>query len=71
MLRTIVRQEFKKNLKESDPIRVEALKSNAVRALTNYLMLESSNKDARLKDRIKTFNKEESRSLREQHDHNP
>ena len=47
----------------SDPVTVEALKSNAVRALTNYLMLESSNKDQKLRDRIAEFNKVEFDSL--------
>jgi hypothetical protein len=56
-LRKIVRGEFKRNSAVEDPAAVEALKSNAVRALTNYLMLESSNKDEKLKERISDFNR--------------
>lgn len=62
-LRVIVRNEFKKNMSVTDPTTVAALKSNAVRALTNYLMLESSNKDQKLRDRIAEFNKVEFDSL--------
>lgn len=62
-LRKIVRNEFKKNKEIVDPVAVEALKSNAVRALTNYLMLESSNKDEKLKERISAFSKGEMLSV--------
>lgn len=54
-LRRVVRLEFRKNRAEMDPARVDALKSNAVRALANYLMLEAASKDPRLQDRITAF----------------
>jgi mannose/cellobiose epimerase-like protein (N-acyl-D-glucosamine 2-epimerase family) len=54
-LRRVVRAEFRKHRAETDPSRVEALKSNAVRALANYLMLEAASKDQRLQDRISAF----------------
>jgi hypothetical protein len=54
-LRRVVRGEFRKHRAETDPVRVEALKSNAVRALANYLMLEAASKDPRLQDRVTAF----------------
>jgi len=40
-LRRIVGGEFRKNMKEEDPERIEALKGNAIRALSNYLMVRA------------------------------
>lgn len=48
MLRGIVKKEFIKNAAVEDPVKVESLKSNAIRGLANYLMMESTAKDARL-----------------------
>jgi hypothetical protein len=48
-LKGLIRNEFQKNLQLSDPVVVETLKSNAIRGLANYLMMESANKDPRLK----------------------
>jgi hypothetical protein len=62
-LRTLVRGEFKKNAAVTDKTKVEALKSNAIRALANYLMLESSNKDDRLRDKMAQFSKSEVRGI--------
>jgi hypothetical protein len=45
-----------KNQNESEPAKVEALKGNAIRALTNYLMMESSLKDAKLKEHSQNLN---------------
>ncbi len=42
---------------------MEGLKSNAVKALANYLMLESAQKDQRLKQVSNQFYKNESREL--------
>lgn len=50
-LRRIVGGEFRKNAKVSDEATITALKSNAIRALANYLMIESSAKDARFNKR--------------------
>jgi len=41
-LRRIVGGEFRKNMKEEDPGRIDALKGNAMRALSNYLMVSPS-----------------------------
>mmetsp|Transcript_14954 Transcript_14954/g.16186 ORF Transcript_14954/g.16186 Transcript_14954/m.16186 type:complete len:110 (+) Transcript_14954:33-362(+) len=47
-LRGIIRNEFRKNMQVSDPALIENLKSNAIRGLANYLMIESTAKDKRL-----------------------
>ena len=44
-IKRIVKAEFRKNGWEKDTSRVDALKSNAIRGLANYLMLESMQKD--------------------------
>jgi hypothetical protein len=62
-LKKIVRGEFKKNAKVEDPATVEGLKSNAVKALANYLMLESSQKDGRFKQLSNQFYKNEAKDL--------
>jgi hypothetical protein len=54
-LRKLVRIEFIKNKDESDESKIKALKNNAVRALTNYLMMESSMKDQRLRDKANVY----------------
>jgi len=43
----MIRSEFKKNMNEIDPVKIEALKGAAIRALATYLMMESSAKDER------------------------
>lgn len=47
-IKGIIRNEFRKNMKVTDPVLIENLKSNAIRGLANYLMMESSNKDQKL-----------------------
>lgn len=56
-LRKIVKGEFVKNAKVGDPVRIDALKSNAIRALANYLMMESANKDKKFQNIANTFTK--------------
>ncbi|KAJ1407032.1 hypothetical protein B484DRAFT_307577, partial [Ochromonadaceae sp. CCMP2298] len=46
-LQQVVRIEFKRNAAVAEEAAVEKLKSNAVRGLSNYLMMESSSKDER------------------------
>jgi hypothetical protein len=50
-----VRNEFKKNAKLTDEAVIEKLKSNAVRGLSNYLMMESAAKDERFQKQSKAF----------------
>ncbi|RLN74000.1 hypothetical protein BBJ28_00009000, partial [Nothophytophthora sp. Chile5] len=50
----LVRREFEKGRSETDPDKIEALKSKyvrfAIRGLSNYLVLANSSKDQRLRD---------------------
>jgi hypothetical protein len=62
-LRKIVKNEFLKNAKVDDPVKIDSLKSNAVRGLANYLMIESTNKDQRLQQFANTFAKKEASGL--------
>lgn len=64
-LRTIVRGEFKRNSVQTDPVVIEGLKSNAIKALANYLMLESAQKDPRFKMTSNNFTKRESDGLKD------
>lgn len=54
-IRNVVRNEFRKNAKLEDPAQIENLKSGAVRALTNYLMIQSINKDQKLQKNANRF----------------
>mmetsp|Transcript_6568 Transcript_6568/g.9929 ORF Transcript_6568/g.9929 Transcript_6568/m.9929 type:complete len:97 (+) Transcript_6568:38-328(+) len=51
-IRSIVRNEFKKNKDVTDPKHVEVLKGSATRALSNYLFYESGMKDKKLKPKM-------------------
>ena len=44
--------QFKANAKEKDPTKIEALKSDAIRALSNYMVYQSAQKDTRLQKAI-------------------
>lgn len=63
-LKSIVRNEFKKNAAVKDEATIERLKSNAVRGLSNYLMMESSTKDARFQQQSKAFVQREVDSIK-------
>jgi len=67
-LTQIVRGEFRRNAKETDPARIESLKSNAIRALANYLMIESSSRDERFKDRAASYVTREADTLKKDED---
>mmetsp|Transcript_711 Transcript_711/g.916 ORF Transcript_711/g.916 Transcript_711/m.916 type:complete len:110 (+) Transcript_711:165-494(+) len=54
-IRSIVRTEFRKNTEVKDPQKIEELKANAVRALSNYLVLQSGMKDEHLRRRMNSF----------------
>ena len=58
-LKKIVVSEFRRNagLKEQDQI--DATKGNAMRALSNYLMLQSLSKDKNFKDKASSYNQRE------------
>lgn len=61
---SIVRSEFKKNAAVKDEAVVEKLKSNAIRGLSNYLMMESSAKDERFQKHSQAYVKREVDSIR-------
>ena len=62
-LRRIVGGEFRRNSKVEDAEKVSQLKSNAIRALANYLMLESASKDSRFKDKAASYSNREANSI--------
>lgn len=51
-LRAIIKGEFLKNRAVEDPAVIDALKANAVRALSNYLVFESMSKDPSQRDKF-------------------
>lgn len=61
----IVRSEFRKNAKIEDEQMVEKLKSNAIRGLSNYLMMESSAKDERFQKHATSYIKREADSIKD------
>lgn len=54
-LKTIVKQEFNKNREVRDPAQLQALQSNAVRALSNYLVFQNASSDPKTKMAIQNF----------------
>mmetsp|Transcript_8860 Transcript_8860/g.15607 ORF Transcript_8860/g.15607 Transcript_8860/m.15607 type:complete len:94 (+) Transcript_8860:201-482(+) len=61
-LRQVVGQEFRRSADETDENKIEALKYNAVRALSNYLLYEAAAKDEQMQRKIKNW---ESRQLKD------
>lgn len=59
----VIRNEFRQNDSVKDVQQIETLKSNAIRGLANYLMLESISKDEKMKSRANNYNKSELDSL--------
>jgi hypothetical protein len=58
-----VRNEFKKNKDVKEIEKIEVLKGSAIRALSSYLMMESSAKDERFQRNVAKFTKSEADSL--------
>ncbi|GBG24931.1 Hypothetical Protein FCC1311_011482 [Hondaea fermentalgiana] len=52
-MRAMVRSEFKKSMNETNPEKIEELKFNAVRALSNYSLYNAASKDPQMKARMK------------------
>ncbi|TYZ62747.1 hypothetical protein PybrP1_000188 [[Pythium] brassicae (nom. inval.)] len=52
-IRSLIRREFEKGRAEVDPEKIEALKTNAIRGLSNYLVLANSSKDKQLQSAMK------------------
>uniref|UniRef100_A0A7S2CG24 Complex 1 LYR protein domain-containing protein n=1 Tax=Florenciella parvula TaxID=236787 RepID=A0A7S2CG24_9STRA len=55
-MKMMVTTEFRKHADVTDEKELEALRANAVRALSNYMVYESSSKDPRLKAKINREN---------------
>ena len=62
-LKYIIGNEFRKNSRITDQQAIEALKSQAIRGLANYLMLESTDKDLKFKVRADSFIDSEKKHL--------
>lgn len=54
-LRHTVRMEFDKNRGETNPQLIELQKANAIRALSNYMLFESGNKDLKVKKAMEDY----------------
>lgn len=63
-IKRIVKMEFKKHEKVVDQAVITGLKSNAVRGLANYLMIESTSKDERFKTMANQFVQKEVDSMK-------
>ena len=63
-LRQMVGREFRKNMGEKDEKVIEGMKSNAIKALANYLMMESLSKDSKFKERANAFTTSELDALK-------
>ena len=64
-IRIILKKEFMKNANVKDEDQISSLKANAVRGLSNYLMIEASSKDKRFREVSNIFNEKESASLKD------
>ena len=63
-IKFILSKEFRKHAQIVDEDVIATLKANAVRGLANYLMIEASSKDKRLKDLSKTYTNKVTESLK-------
>jgi len=52
-LRHTVRSQFEANRRETDPVKIENLKASAIRALSNYMLYQSAQKDTQLQQAMK------------------
>ena len=59
----MIKSEFSRNRNVTDPDMIENLKGNAIRGLSGYLMMESSNKDKRFQNRANEFTSSEAASI--------
>ena len=52
-LKQMVRSQFQANRHENDPTKIESMKADAVRALSNYMLYQSAQKDTQLQNAMK------------------
>ena len=69
-LRHTVRQQFQQHKNETNEATIESLKANAVRALSNYMLYQSAQKDGHLKkamtNQVTSVNNENSKTHKNQ-----
>jgi hypothetical protein len=68
-LKATVRQQFEANRDLVDETRIAAKKADAVRALSNYLLLDSAQKDTKLSSAMNDYHEssvEEAKSTKQQ-----
>jgi len=64
-IKKIIASEFRKNAKVVDEDEIISLKANAMRGLSNYLMMEASRKDKRFQEVSTEFISRESSSMKD------
>jgi hypothetical protein len=65
-IKSIVRAEFRRNAAIKDTLQIDLLKSNAIRGLSNYLMIESSSKDERFQKKSSEYTKQQVNSIQDE-----
>jgi hypothetical protein len=63
VLKSSIRSSFKANKFETNVESIERMKSNAVRALANYMLAESGLRDSKLKKSIDKYSADEANTL--------
>ena len=53
---------------ETDPVQIQILQANAIRALSNYMLYESGTKDPILSKAMKTYHQESVLKAKQQHE---
>jgi hypothetical protein len=65
-LRKVVSTEFAKNRSVHDEHHLDALRANAIRALSNYLLFQSARKDPKVKQAVESFHRKHVSLAREE-----
>ena len=63
-IKKVVSNEFRKNKNVTDPALIDVMKSHAIRGLANYLMIESSQKDIRFKEKAADYTSRSADSIK-------
>jgi hypothetical protein len=53
VLRQTVRSQFQANRQLTDPVQIENVKANAIRAVSNYMLYQSAQKDVHMQQAMK------------------
>ena len=64
-LKLSVRSQFKANMNETNEQQIEIYKANAIRALSNYMLYQSAQKDPQLQQAMNKKNKKTSSNTKE------